>query len=77
VVNAQNAECIYILRNENQKLKDKLAELRAENERALELGRQQLNEQHINSTEMGELLAKIEMLQQENKKLRDTPGNQV
>lgn len=77
MVNAQNAECIYVLRNENQKLKDKLAGLRAENERAVELGRQQLNEKHISSSEMGELQAKIEMLQQENKKLRDTPGNQI
>jgi hypothetical protein len=27
VVNAQNAESIYILKNENQKLKDKIEEL--------------------------------------------------
>lgn len=76
VVNAQNAESIYILKNENQKLKDKLVEMEAEHEKALELGRQQMNEKNINSSEIGELQGKIEMLQQENKRLRETPDNQ-
>lgn len=76
VVNAQNAECIFVLKNDNTKLKDKMAEIQAENERTIELGRQQQNEKNENSNEMGELHAKIEMLIQENKKLRETPDNQ-
>lgn len=76
VVNAQNAECIFVLKNENTKLKDKIAEMEAENEKTIEFGRQQQNEKNENSNEMGELHAKIEMLMQENKKLRETPDNQ-
>jgi len=76
VINAQNAESIYVLKNDNQKLKDKLIELEREKEKALELGRQQLNEQSINSNEISQLHAKIEMLNEENRQLRETPDHQ-
>lgn len=70
VINAQNAESIYVLKNDNQKLKDRLAEMQLENEKAIELGRKQLNDQTINSNEMGELQAKIEMLNEVNLNLQ-------
>ncbi len=76
MINAQNAESIYVLKNDNQKLKDKLIELEREKEKALELGRQQLNEQSINSNEISQLHAKIEVLNEENRQLRETPDHQ-
>ena len=62
VINAQNAECIYVLKNENQKLKDRLAEMQLEHERKLELERKHLNEQNLNSNENQLLHEKVNML---------------
>ena len=62
MINAQNAECIYVLKNENQKLKDRLAEMQLEHERALELERKHLNEQNLNSSENQLLHEKVNML---------------
>jgi len=76
VVNAQSAETIYVIKNENQKLKDRLVELEGDKEKALEMGRQQLHEQSINSNEIGQLHAKIEALNEENRQLRETPDHQ-
>ncbi len=62
VTNAQNAECIYVLRNENQKLKDKISEMHLENEKNLENERKQLNEQCLNTNEIEILTDKVNML---------------
>ena len=62
VVNAQNAECIYVLRNENQKLKDKINEMKIENENSLERAKQQINEKNANSSENEMLHEKVNSL---------------
>lgn len=62
VVNAQNAESIYVLKNENQKLKDKISELQLECEQSNELRKKQLNEQCISSSEREALNERVTML---------------
>ena len=62
VTNAQNAELIYILKNENQKLKDKINEMQLENETNLELNRKKLVEHNFNSSENEQLQEKINLL---------------
>ena len=76
VVNAQNAECIYVLKNENQKLKDKIKEMSLESEATNELRRKQLSEQMSSSSEKEQLHEKVNMLLEENSKLRETPDTQ-
>jgi hypothetical protein len=76
VVNAQNAECIYVLKNENQKLKDKLHELQVENENTIELRKKQMVEQSETTNEKELLHEKVNYLLQENNKLRETPDTQ-
>ena len=66
VVNAQNAELIYILKNENQKLKDKINEMNIENETSLALRRKQLSEQSNTSNEKELLVEKVRMLMEVN-----------
>ena len=62
VVNAQNAECIYVLKNENQKLKDKVSEMASQTEHSKELRRQQ-SDQRSNKLDENELLhEKVSML---------------
>lgn len=62
MTNAQNAELIYILKNENQKLKDKINEMQLENETNLELNRKKLVEHNLNSSENEQLQEKINLL---------------
>lgn len=62
VINAQNAECIYVLKNENQKLKDKISEMQIEYESSNELRRKQQNEQSLNNNEKELLHEKVTML---------------
>ena len=69
VTNAQNAESIYILKNENQKLKDKINEMHLENETNLELNRKKLVEQNFNSSENNQLQEKIDLLLKVYRKL--------
>ena len=75
-MNAQSAESIYILKNENQKLKDKIAELQTNYEAATELRRKQLSDQSNTTNEREILHEKVNMLLEENSKLRETPDNQ-
>lgn len=76
VTNAQNAELIYILKNENQKLKDKINEMQIESDTASEQNRIKQVEHTINSSEMELLQQKIGILLEENTRLRETPDNQ-
>lgn len=76
VVNAQNAELIYVLKNENQKLKDKQNEMTLENETSQSLRRKQLSEQSHNFNEKEILLEKVRRLIEENDLLRETPDHQ-
>ncbi len=62
VENAQSAESIYILKNENQKLKDKVAELQANYENAAEFRRKHMSEQDNTSNEREILHEKVNML---------------
>jgi hypothetical protein len=62
VDNAQSAENIYILKNENQKLKDKVAELQMNYENAAEFRRKHINEQDNTSNEREILHEKVNML---------------
>lgn len=62
VINAQNAEAIYVLRNENQKLKDKLNELQLLNESSQEQRRKELSQQTNSSNENELLHVKVNML---------------
>lgn len=76
VTNAQNAESIYILKNENQKLKDKINELQQQFEQTNELHQSQKKLVEQNSSDYEELQEKIARLMEENAKLRETPDNQ-
>ncbi|CAF0773595.1 unnamed protein product [Brachionus calyciflorus] len=76
VVNAQQEESIYVLKNENQKLKDKIKEMEIEYETSNELRRKQQNEQNLNNNEKEMLHEKVNMLLEENSKLRETPDIQ-
>lgn len=62
VVNAQSAESIYILKNENQKLKDKIADLQSQYEQEVEQRRKQTSEQDNTSNEREILHEKVNML---------------
>ena len=62
VINAQNAELIYVLKNENQKLKDRINEMNIENETSMALRRKQISEQNNTSNEKELLLEKVRML---------------
>ena len=53
---------IYILKNENQKLKDKINEMNLENETSMALRRKQMSEQSNTSNEKELLLEKVRML---------------
>jgi hypothetical protein len=66
VVNAQTAESIYILKNENQKLKDKIVEIQREYETNMEQNRRRLTE-HDNTNNEKEILSeKVNLLLQVN-----------
>jgi hypothetical protein len=62
VVNAQNAESIYVLKNDNQKLKDRINELQLECAQSNELRRKQMSEQSVNSNEREALNERVTML---------------
>ena len=62
VINAQNAELIYVLKNENQKLKDRINEMNIENETSMALRRKQISEQNNTFNEKELLLEKVRML---------------
>lgn len=61
-MNAQNAESIYVLKNENQKLKDKINELQLECEQSNELRRKQMSEHSMNSNERDVLCERVNLL---------------
>lgn len=61
-MNAQNAESIYVLKNENQKLKDKINELQLECEQSNELRKKQMTEQNMNSNERDALNERVSIL---------------
>ena len=67
MVNAQNAEAIYVLKNENQKLKEKVKELDDECE-----ARRRRDE----TSELGQLHERVNALLKENARLRETPDTQ-
>ena len=62
MINAQNAECIYVLRNENQKLKDKINDMKIESDNSLERAKKQINEKNVNSSENEILHQKVNSL---------------
>ena len=57
---------IYILKNENQKLKDKINEMQIENEKNLEISRRKLVEHNLNSSENDQLQVKVNILLEVN-----------
>lgn len=76
VINAQQQESIDVLKNENQKLKDKIKEMEIEYTNSNELRQKELDEKNINKNEKEMLHVKVSMLLEENSKLRDTPDVQ-
>ncbi|RMZ95686.1 ecotropic viral integration site 5 -like protein [Brachionus plicatilis] len=76
VINAQQLESIDVLKNENQKLKDKIKEMEIEYANSNELRKKELNEKNVNNNEKEMLHEKVNMLLEENSKLRDTPDVQ-
>lgn len=61
-MNAQNAESIYVLKNENQKLKEKINELQLECEHSNELRRKQMSEHSLSSSERDALNERVNVL---------------
>lgn len=76
MINAQQQESIDVLKNENQKLRDKIKEMEIEYTNSNELRQKELNEKKENKNEKQMLHEKVNMLLQENSKLRDTPDIQ-
>jgi hypothetical protein len=65
-----------VLKNENQKLKDKQNEMTLENETSQALRRKQMSEQSNTFNEKELLLEKVRILGDENTRLRETPDHQ-
>lgn len=71
-MNAQNAESIYVLKNENQKLKEKINELQLECEHSNELRRKQMSEHSLSSSERDALNERVNVLLEVSQKQQTT-----
>lgn len=76
-MNAQNAESIYVLKNENQKLKEKINELQLECEHSNELRRKQMSEHSLSSSERDALNERVNVLLEVSQKLQNYKNSKL